>query len=382
MSQYPTDDKDGMNFTDVTFPVYIRDIPKFERQNNMAINVFGLDKKKVIVYYLSKQKKGLPRINLLLLENKDGSHYTWIKDLNKLYNGSKDGSKRFFCDRCITSNYSTEEDLDKHKEVCEGVENAAVRVEMPKNGKNILKFKNMQNKMPVPFVIYADFECIDEKILHAKPSDTKSHTTNIQKHVACSYCYIVVRSDGNETSGKLSCLANNGERYVTFSIGGLQFVDSVQFLQTNLEKLTENTLKSEGLDGFPISKAMGDYGKRWVNWNDNFAFLTKKGVYPNDAMDSWESFERESLPTKEEFYNQLTREGISDDNYNHAKTVFSLFLCKNMGDYCDLYCRTDVLLLADIFEKYRKVTRKIYGLDPARYLTSPGLSWDALQGCK
>ena len=54
------------------------------------------------------------------------------------------------------------------------------------------------------------------------------------------------------------------------------------------------------------------------------------------------------------------------------------FNCKNLGEYSDLYCRTDVLLLADVFETFRKTCLRQYGLDPAHYYTSPGLSWDAL----
>ena len=49
-----------------------------------------------------------------------------------------------------------------------------------------------------------------------------------------------------------------------------------------------------------------------------------------------------------------------------------------MGEYHDLYLRTDVLLLADVFEAYRDTSMKYYGLDPAHYFTAPGMSWDAL----
>ena len=62
----------------------------------------------------------------------------------------------------------------------------------------------------------------------------------------------------------------------------------------------------------------------------------------------------------------------------HAQKVWTTFGCKTLGDYSDLYCRTDVLLLADAFETFRKMYLRQYGLDPAHYYTSPGLSWDAL----
>ena len=69
---------------------------------------------------------------------------------------------------------------------------------------------------------------------------------------------------------------------------------------------------------------------------------------------------------------------ISDDDYAHAQKVWKAFDCTTLGDYHDLYNRTDVLLLADIFETFRKTCLRQYGLDPAHYYTSPGLSWDAL----
>ena len=83
-------------------------------------------------------------------------------------------------------------------------------------------------------------------------------------------------------------------------------------------------------------------------------------------------------PPKEAFYSKLSDAHISDDDYTHAQKVWATFACKTPRDYSDLYCRTDVLLLADVFETFRKMCLRQYGLDPAHYLTSPGLSWDAL----
>ena len=69
---------------------------------------------------------------------------------------------------------------------------------------------------------------------------------------------------------------------------------------------------------------------------------------------------------------------ISGRDYAHAQQVWATFGCKTLGDYSDLYCRTDVLLLADVFETPRKTCLRQYGLESAHYYTSPGLSWDAL----
>ena len=95
-------------------------------------------------------------------------------------------------------------------------------------------------------------------------------------------------------------------------------------------------------------------------------------------MDSWERFSETSLPDKENFYSKLNDEHITEDEYAHAQTVWETFDCKTLGDYHDLYVKTDVALLADVFENFRKLCLEQYGLDPAHYFTSPGLSWDAL----
>ena len=84
------------------------------------------------------------------------------------------------------------------------------------------------------------------------------------------------------------------------------------------------------------------------------------------------------LQLKDEFFSKLNDSGISDEDYSHAKNIWEKFNCRNIGEYCDLYCRTDVLLLADVFENFRNTCLKRYKLDPALYYSSPGMSWDAL----
>ena len=106
--------------------------------------------------------------------------------------------------------------------------------------------------------------------------------------------------------------------------------------------------------------------------------IVRKGVYPYEYMDSWARFEETQLPPKEAFYSKLSDENINEADYANARQVWTTFGCKTLGDYSDLYCRTDVLLLADVFETFRKTCLRQYGLDPAHYYTAPGLSWDAL----
>ena len=95
-------------------------------------------------------------------------------------------------------------------------------------------------------------------------------------------------------------------------------------------------------------------------------------------MDSWEKFNETSLPSKKDFYSNLYMENIDDIDYKHGNNVFKRFKLKNLGEYHDLYVQSDTLLLADVFENFRNMCLKVYELDPAHFLSLPGLAW---QGC-
>ena len=91
-------------------------------------------------------------------------------------------------------------------------------------------------------------------------------------------------------------------------------------------------------------------------------------------MDGWKKFDETSLPPKDAFCNRLNIKGISDQNYVHAQQVWN----KALGCYYDTYLKTDVLLLADVFEAFRNTCLENYKLDPAHFYTAPGLAWQAL----
>ena len=88
-------------------------------------------------------------------------------------------------------------------------------------------------------------------------------------------------------------------------------------------------------------------------------------------------FNETSLPDKESFYSNLNKEDITDVDHRHAKRVFKSLGNKNLGDYYDLYVQSDTLLLADVFENFRNMCIKVYELDPAHFLSAPGLAWQA-----
>ena len=105
--------------------------------------------------------------------------------------------------------------------------------------------------------------------------------------------------------------------------------------------------------------------------------LLRKGVYPYEYMDGWDKFNETSIPNKESFYSNLTMENITETDYIHANNVFKTFKLNNLGVYHDLHVQSYTLLLADVFENFRKACIKTYELDPAHFISLPGLAWQA-----
>ena len=91
--------------------------------------------------------------------------------------------------------------------------------------------------------------------------------------------------------------------------------------------------------------------------------LLKKQIYPYEHMDSFERFGETELPEKEKFYSSLSGKGITDEEHAHAKQVWEVLGCRNLGEYHNWYVATDTVLLADVFENFRKVCQEKYGLD-------------------
>ena len=167
-------------------------------------------------------------------------------------------------------------------------------------------------------------------------------------------------------------IPNTMEKYVSFQLGNLRFLDSLQFLGpgSSLDKLAKN------LTEFPILKE--EFEKVWsFEKPEDMNLLCKKGIYPYSYMKSFDVFEETSLPPQAAFKNDLTGDDISQEAYDFAQQVWSTMNCDSMGEYHDLYLYQDIFLLADIFEQFRQVCLKNYELDPAHYYTVPGLAWDA-----
>ena len=155
---------------------------------------------------------------------------------------------------------------------------------------------------------------------------------------------------------------------MAFFLGNhLEFIDSFQFMSSSLASLADNLLEDKCI-----------YTKEYFSNENQFRLMRKKGVYPYDYMDSPSKFGDTQLTKREDFYSLLKDEDISDDDYRNAEEVWNTFGIKNMGEYHDLYLRSDILLLADVFPNFRETCLLCFGLDPAHYVSSPGLAWDAM----
>lgn len=175
----------------------------------------------------------------------------------------------------------------------------------------------------------------------------------------------------------LSVIPSNSEKYISFSIINhlqnnrtleIRFLDSFAFMASSLDNLSSNLKPDQKVH---LSKYCEDN-------NLNFNLLSKKGVYPYEYMDSFDRFNETSLPSIDKFYSRLTNSEITDDSYFHALTIWNDFKINNLGEYHDLYLKTDVLLLADVFENFINLSFETYGLDPCWYFTLAGYAWESM----
>ena len=172
---------------------------------------------------------------------------------------------------------------------------------------------------------------------------------------------------GEKQDLDINAIPNNMAKYMAFMPGKhLKFIDSFQFMSTSLDKLVSN-LPKEDLK-YTSEEFIGD----------NLSLMSQKGVYLYDYIYCFGKFNLTELPTKDEFFSILNDQHITNREYDHARKVWETFNLKNMGEYHDLDLKSDVLLLADVFESVRKTCLQHYKLDPCHYFTSPGLSWSAM----
>ena len=179
----------------------------------------------------------------------------------------------------------------------------------------------------------------------------------------------------------MEVIAMNKEDYISFSVKvpveryvdkneeekdkliELRFIDSFKFMSSSLDSLTKNLVsRGKKLFGFE------DYSEL------QYDLLTRKGVYPYEYVNSWDRFNGTQLPPIDAFYSNLNMSSISEEDYQHAQKVWEEFVIRDLGNYHDLYFRTDVVL-ANVYEAFRDTCLRHYSLDPVHFYTSPGLTW-------
>ena len=173
------------NYDKIESLVEEKDFKMIEVQNNIYINVFGYENKMVFPIYVSNQKFK-NSMDLLLLINDDKSRYVYIKNFNTfLFHKTKNKNKKWFCKSCLQC-FSNENVLIKHEEDC-----LSINGQQSLNLEGIIEFKNYFKQLPVPFKIYADFECNLRDVEIYEGFYTKKY----HEHVPCSYAYKVVCID-------------------------------------------------------------------------------------------------------------------------------------------------------------------------------------------
>ena len=179
-----------LNYQGVDFPVSKKDYSKIEVLNGININGFCYENKMVYPVYSSNQSFN-DCLDLLLISNNFTSHYVYIKDFNRLmFNKTKHKGKKYFCKSCLQC-FSSEIVLNRHKEDCLMV-NGKQNIKLEKG---FISFTNFNKQIPVPFKIYADFECLLKSVDCVVGNDCFSYTKKYQNHIPCSFAYKVVCVD-------------------------------------------------------------------------------------------------------------------------------------------------------------------------------------------
>lgn len=417
-----------LNVTGLEFPMKIKQISQFEKLNDISVNVFGWCNKTAKAFPLRISKlTGVHHVDLLYIKSGNKGHYCLIRDLSRfLAHLTKHQGKSFYCPYCL-HRYSSEQLLSNHRTLC-GTHKPQV-VECPKVGKHYLEFKKLDSLIKLPYIVYSDFESVVEKTHHDdanttrlnvhKPSgfaflvlddkgaihgepcvhsgeDTlevfwreiikveselkgilKKQNPNSRKppfipvvfHNLKGFdSHLILQGMSHSGTSDISVIPINAEKYVSFSVGSLRFIDSLQFLNASLDTLVSNLAK-EGKSKFSVLNALFP--------SDKVDLLLAKGVYPYEYMDSFSRLDETSLPPKEAFYSSLTDSHISTEQYARAQEVWKQFGARNMADFQNTYVLADCAQLACVYESFRTMCLSYYEIDPAHYYTSPGLSFQA-----
>ena len=196
---------DNYNWNDINFPAAKIDWNKFElNDKNVALNILYVpfNTKKAEITY--KSKYNLIRDNqiiLLMMSNVENWHYLAIRSLSRLLRGiSSDHDGDYYCLNCFHS-YRTENKLNAHKKICENHDYC--NIEMPSPSNNIIKYNSGEKSLELPFIIYADLECLLQKIDTCYNNPDLSSTTKINQHIPSGHS-VYTNCSFDKANNKLS----------------------------------------------------------------------------------------------------------------------------------------------------------------------------------
>ena len=196
--------EDTLNMKGIEYPVSLKDIDRFEKQNpEISITVLGFNEKdKVYPLHVSEYIYNRKHNIILLLIERDGvKHYCLVKNPSRLLSRQISVHKggTHICFRCLNPFWS-HNSLEKHWEYCKN--HKAVKINMPEKG-TILKFKHHERSEKLPFIIYADTEALIKEMQNCDPNPLDSYTKKYQKHEPISFSYYIKSFDNNVYESKL-----------------------------------------------------------------------------------------------------------------------------------------------------------------------------------
>ncbi|XP_024867175.1 uncharacterized protein LOC112451646 [Temnothorax curvispinosus] len=424
-----------LNLDGIDFSIDLKKIGKFERQNDVSINVFitregiekkakfgrGADDNAIVPLRLTDDKRDR-HVNLLYLRDTlrgvNRGHFAWIKNLSRLVNSQLTAKRcaKHVCDRCLHYFY-TRDKLAAHSVDCGQMNDCAVV--LPNESDKWLSFDNHDRKERLPFVVYADLECLleqrERENVEGGPENGKIRLSTSpmveltedekSEFRLATHCHVCGKSfqpedkrmrDHCHLTGRYRgpahsrCNLNYRNVYVIpvffHNLSGYDAHFVVEKIANDFEggvdllPLTKETASIETLASYLNKDKLRITRSEYADLSaEDLDLLTRKGVFPYEYVDSADKLRETELPPHEAFYNSLTDETASESDYEHATKVWRRFCVRDLGEYSDLYLKTDdVLLLADIFENFRDACSASYGLNPAHYYTLPGYTWDAM----
>lgn len=251
-----------LKFRNITFPVKMKDILVFEKQNEISVNVFGYEKEEIFPLHITKTKYKR-HVNLLMISNSKNSHYCWIKDLNRLLFDQKTCKNRhYYCPYCLHG-FTKEKLLEEHYPCCRT--NVPQKTKLPSESNKWLRYKDIRKQLKVPYVIYADFETLQVPVVGYQNEKEQSSTTIRTKHEPCGFAYKVV---GLTTEMSKQPVVYRGLDAAE------KFVEYMMKEQVDIEQKFKNKKR--------MIMSRSDWGKFW---NSSLCHICKKALGEDKVKD-------------------------------------------------------------------------------------------------